>query len=52
MGDVINIKVDYEKGTVRFTKGEQHFEQPIKLDLGEYHPFVGPTNLGDALSIV
>ena len=37
---------------MRFSKGAQVFEQPINLLLGEFHAFAGPTNLGDALSIV
>ena len=49
---MINVKVNYEKCTVKFTKGEASYEQPIKLDIGEYHAFVGPTNLNDSLSIV
>lgn len=52
LGDIVQIKIDYDKGVVKFSKGDYVFEQPIKLDLGEYYAFVGPTNLGDALTIV
>lgn len=50
--DVVNIKLDFDKSTVTFTKGYDQFTQPVRLDLGDLYAFAGPTNLGDCLTIV
>lgn len=52
VGDIVNIRVDFTKGTVIFSKGTAMYEQPIKTDIGDVYAFVGPTHLGDSLSIV
>ena len=51
-GEIVNIRVDFTKSTVIFSKGASFYEQPIKTDLGDIYAFVGPTHLGDSLSIV
>ncbi len=45
VNDVVNIKVDFDKSTVTFTKDAIQYTQPIKLDLGDIYAFAGPTNL-------
>lgn len=52
VGDTINIRVDFQKKVVIFTKGDAVYEQPIKTDIGDIYAFVGPTHINDSISLV
>lgn len=51
-GDIVNIRVDFAKSTVIFTKDTNIYEMPIKTDLGDLYFFVGPTHINDTIAIV
>jgi len=51
-GDAITVKVDFAKSSVAFIKGQNVYEMPIQLHLGDIYPFVGCTHLGDTWAIV
>lgn len=51
-GDTVNIRVDFAKSTVTFTKDASSYEMPIKTDLGDLYFFVGPTHINDTIAIV
>ncbi len=46
-GDTLTVRVNFDKSTVTFEKGDKSYEMPIQLKIGDIYGFVGCTYNGD-----